>query len=100
MQGQGNYKRVSIWTIITADNQYNITDKELEFLMHAESNGVRLVRFDDFVINVAFIREIKHKSYRKKENQFDKLPQELERFVISSEEKAQALPVPQEQATL
>lgn len=55
----------SYWSLITDSGEYKLTDSEVDRLMDAESKGARLIRFDDFIVNIPFIREVRHKVYRK-----------------------------------
>lgn len=57
-----------------------ITNKQMDLLLEAEKRNIKLVKFDDFMINTAFIRGANKKSK-------SRTLRELETHPISNEDK-------------
>lgn len=45
------------WVVVTDSGEHKLTEKELDILLDADRKGARFVRFDDVIINVAFVKE-------------------------------------------
>ena len=78
------------WEIDCGDlGTHKITDKQMNGILEAERMNARFVRFDDVVINVAFIRGAK-KIMRKKtadDLRYSKIDKSEERFLIEDNRK-------------
>ena len=55
-------QKLIYWIVVTDKHEHELSEKELDILMESDKQGVRFVRFDDFVINLAFIKEIYKKT--------------------------------------
>jgi hypothetical protein len=45
------------WKLVTDSGEREITQEQMNQLIRAESGGARFVFFDDFMVNLAFIKE-------------------------------------------
>jgi hypothetical protein len=63
MTQQQNNIVLGWWVVVTDKREYKLSDKEFNMLLNAEQKGIRLVKFDDFMLNTAFVKE----AYLKKE---------------------------------
>lgn len=63
MQGTSNVPALrgeNKWEVDCGDlGTKTITEKQLEFILECQKQNIKLVRFEDFVINVSFIRGAK-----------------------------------------
>ena len=87
MTQEQEFKEVSYWIVYTDKGEHRLSDSEVNMLLDAESKGARLVRFDDYILSVPFIKEIRHKHYFKHETQFDKVPEDEDIYVVGIEKR-------------
>jgi hypothetical protein len=57
-QGQSNWKRNEVWTVVINKNQYSLKENEAKILQDAIASGSRgIVLFKDFSISIPYIEE-------------------------------------------